>query len=202
MTAAVSVPEIEDHETPGNPSDVGRRGGWLVVASLVLGDGPGRRRAGTSPRRGSRVPPGFVVERVAAAPLVKYPMFAGFDDRGRLFVAEGTGTNLPGTELAKLKLGRIVMLEDTDGDGRFDKSTVFADELVFPTGVLWPTGGSVFAASHPSLWRLEDTDGRRRRRPPARSSPGFNFNGNGCDIHGPFPGPDGLLYWTDGRHGY
>src|ERR1700693_1794836 len=75
-----------------------------------------------------RLPPGFVIEKVAGPPLIKYPLFACFDDRGRLFVAEGTGTNLPGPELLKLKkqLGRITMLEDTHGDGTFDKATVFA----------------------------------------------------------------------------
>src|SRR5437867_6753761 len=74
-----------------------------------------------------QVPPGFIVEKVAGPPLVRYPLFARFDDRGRLFVAEGTGTNLPGEELAKKKLGRILLLEDTDGDGKFDMSNVFAD---------------------------------------------------------------------------
>ena len=176
-------------------------GGWLVVASLVLGGWHGTSARGAEPEARFTVPPGFVVERVAAAPLVKYPMLAGLDDRGRLFIAEGTGTNLPGTELAKLKLGRIVMLEDVDGDGRFDESTVFADKLIFPAGAL-PMGGSVFAASHPSLWRLEDTDGDGVADRRAEVVTGFNFNGNGCDIHGPFPGPDGFLYWTDGRHGY
>src|SRR3954447_19468186 len=122
---------------------------------LAWGGGPPAPEAG--PR--FRVPPGFVVEKVAGPPLVRYPLFAALDDRGRLFVAEGTGTNLPGTELLKQKkqLGRILLLEDTDGDGRFDKSTVFADDLTFPTGILWHDG-VVYATSHPCLWRFEDTD--------------------------------------------
>src|SRR5437870_4580578 len=95
-----------------------------------------------------QVPPGFLVEKVAGPPLVRYPLFAAFDDQGRLYVAEGTGTNLPGTDLAKKKLGRIVVLEDTDGDGRFVTSRVFADQLVFPQGVLWHDG-ALFTASHP-----------------------------------------------------
>lgn len=148
-----------------------------------------------------QAPPGFVVERVAGPPLVRYPLFAAADDQGRLYVAEGTGTNLPGEELVPKKLGRITRLDDTDGDGKFDTSQVFADELVFPQGVLWHDG-AVYACSHPSLWRFEDTngDGRADRREEIVSR--FNFNGNGCDIHGPFLGPDGWLYWTDGRHGY
>ena len=148
-----------------------------------------------------QVPPGFVVERVAGPPLVRYSLFAAFDDRGGLYVAEGTGTNLPGPELVPKKLGRITLLEDTDGDGTFDKSTPFAEELIFPQGVLWHDG-AVYVASHPSIWRLEDTDGDGRADRREELVTRFNFNGNGCDIHGPFLGPDGRLYWTDGRHGY
>jgi putative heme-binding domain-containing protein len=167
----------------------------ISVITLPASDPP-------APDKGTakyRVPPGFVVERVAGAPLVRYPLFAAFDERGRLFVAEGTGTNLPGDELAKKKLGRIVVLEDTDGDGRFDTSRVFVDELVFPQGVLWHDG-ALYSASHPSFWKFTETkDGKVRRE---ELLTGFKFNGNGCDIHGPFLGPDGRLYWTDGRHGY
>jgi putative heme-binding domain-containing protein len=148
-----------------------------------------------------RVPDGFVIEKVAGPPLVRYPLFASFDDRGRLYVAEGTGTNLPGEELGKKKLGRILLLEDTDGDGKFDTSTVFADQLVFPQGVLWHDG-AVYTASHPSFFRLEDTRGGGKSDRRIELLTGFKFNGNGCDIHGPFLGPDGRLYWTDGRHGY
>src|SRR6516225_2188537 len=146
-------------------------------------------------------PKGFVIEKVAGPPLVRYPLFASFDDRGRLYVAEGTGTNLPGDQLAKKKLGRILLLEDTDGDGKFDTSTVFVDQLVFPQGVLWHDG-HVYTASHPSFWRLEDTRGAGKADRRIELLTGFKFNGNGCDIHGPFLGPDGRLYWTDGRHGY
>src|SRR5260370_18063188 len=60
-----------------------------------------------------QVPPGFIVEKVAGPPLVRYPLFAAFDDRGRLFRAEGPGTNLPADELLKLKkhLGPILLLQ-------------------------------------------------------------------------------------------
>ncbi len=146
-------------------------------------------------------PEGFVVEKVAGQPLVHYPLFACFDDSGRLYVAEGTGLNVAGEELVEKKLGRITRLEDTDGDGHFDTSTLFADKLIFPQGVLWHDG-AVYTASHPNIWKLEDTDddGRADRREVLVGK--FGFNGNGCDIHGPFLGPDGYLYWTDGRHGY
>lgn len=148
-----------------------------------------------------QVPHGFVVEQVAAPPLVRYPLFACFDHQGRLYVAEGTGLNVAGKDIVEKKLGRIVVLEDKDGDGKFDTSKVFADGLVFPQGVLWHDG-SVYCASHPSFWKLTDTDGDGVADKREELVTGFNFNGNGCDIHGPFLGPDGRLYWTDGRHGY
>src|SRR5262249_4360971 len=69
---------------------------------------------------------GVTIEKVAGPPLVQYPLFACFDDQGTLYVAEGTGTNLPGTELVKSKLGKITRLEDSDHDGKFDRSTTFA----------------------------------------------------------------------------
>lgn len=157
--------------------------------------------ASAQPAPRFQLPKGFVVEQVAAPPLVRYPLFACFDDHGRLYVAEGTGTNLPGADLAKKPMGRILVLEDKDGDGKFDTSRVFADGLVFPQGVLWHDG-SVYTASHPSFWKLTDTKGTGVADRREEIVTGFKFNGNGCDIHGPFLGPDGRLYWTDGRHGY
>ena len=116
-----------------------------VLACLVVEAASLAMASETTPAQESklpdfRLPPGFAVERVAGPPLVRYPLFAAFDDQGRLFVAEGTGTNLPGAFLREKKLGRITRLEDLDGDGIFDSSTVFADSLVFPQGVLWRQG--------------------------------------------------------------
>jgi glucose/arabinose dehydrogenase len=177
----------------------GRSLGVLLVLAGFSAVGAEPSRAGSS-LPAFVAPPGFVAERAAGAPLVRYPLFAGFDDRGRLFVAEGAGANLSADELRARKLGRITLLEDRDGDGAFDTSRVFADGLVFPQGVLWHDG-AVYIASHPSLWKLEDPGdtGRTTRRTELVS--GFGFNGNGCDLHGLFLGPDGRLYWADGRHG-
>lgn len=172
--------------------------GALAASSAPSADAPASAEA---PRGGFRAPQGWSVETVADESLVLYPQFACLDDRGRLYVAEGTGKNLPGPEIEPLKLAKISLLEDTDGDGRFDTRKVFADGLVFGSGVLWHDG-SVYAASHPAIWKLTDTDGDgvadRREELVGK----FGFTGNGCDIHGPFFGPDGWLYWTQGRHGY
>src|SRR5262249_42288454 len=76
---------------------------------------------------GPRVPPGFVVQRAAADPTVHFPMFAAFDDRGRLFVAESSGLDLYAEIAAGTRNCRVRLLEDRDGDGCFEASRVFAD---------------------------------------------------------------------------
>jgi putative membrane-bound dehydrogenase-like protein len=145
------------------------------------------------------VPQGFVVERVAGPPLVERPMMAGFDERGRLFVCDSSGFNLmQGTSevLVKNPPHLIRLLEDTDGDGRFDKSGVFADRMTFPMGALW-LDGALYTASAPSVWRLEEADGKGRATRRQEFVTKFDFGGNSCDIHGPFLGPDGRIYWAN-----
>lgn len=145
------------------------------------------------------VPPGFVVERVAGPPLVDWPMMAGFDDRGRLFVCDSSGFNLlSGTSevLVKNPPHMIRMLEDTDRDGRFDKSTVFADKMTFPMGALWHDG-ALYTASAPSLWRLEGPADNGTTKGREEFVTKFDFGGNACDVHGPFLGPDGRIYWAN-----
>ncbi len=148
-----------------------------------------------------QLPEGFTVERVAGPPLVEHPVMAGFDERGRLFVADNAGVNLPAEELLAKLPNCLRLLEDTDGDGRFDKSTVFADKMTFPMGALCHQG-AVFVASPPYIWRLDDTDGDgvadRREQIVGK----FGFIGNAADIHGCFLGPEGRIYWCDGRHGH
>ena len=148
-----------------------------------------------------RVPDGFTVELVAQAPLVAHPIMAGFDDRGRLYVADNAGMNLPAEDLLKQLPNMIRMLEDTDGDGRFDRGTMFADKMTFPQGAAW-FRGALYVASPPSIWRLQDTDGdgvADRRQELVQK---FGFNGNAADIHGCFVSPSGRIAWCDGRHGH
>jgi putative membrane-bound dehydrogenase-like protein len=147
------------------------------------------------------VPPGYVAERIAAPPLVVHPMFACFDDRGRLFVAGSSGHNLNPQQLTARPPDTIRCLEDTDGDSVFDRSTVFADGLTYPQGVLWHDG-AVYTASPPSLWRLEDSDGDGVADRRTELVTGFPFTGIADDLHGPCLGPDGRLYWGVGRFPY
>lgn len=147
------------------------------------------------------VPEGFVVELVAGPPLVSHPMMAGFDDRGRLYVADALGVNLNAEELQRDLPNRIQRLEDTDDDGRFDRATTFADKMTFPMGAVWHRG-AIYTASPPYIWRLEDIDddGVADRREQIVGK--FGFIGNAADIHGCFLGPEGRIYWCDGRHGH
>lgn len=148
-----------------------------------------------------RVPEGFVVEKVASSALVQHPMMAGFDNRGRLFVAESAGLNLRAAELEEQLPNSIKMLEDTNGDGHFDKVTVFADQMTLPMGACWYRD-ALYVASPPHIWRLRDTTGDGiadvREKLPAK----FGYNGNAASVHGCFLSPDGRIFWCDGRHGH
>ncbi len=143
---------------------------------------------------------GFVVEMVAGPPLVDRPIVADFDEEGRLFVADSAGTNDKVEKQLQERPHRIVRLEDSDGDGRFDRSTVFADKMMFPEGVLCH-GGAVFVGAPPSIWRLEDSDGDGVADKRTEWFAGKVLTGCANDIHGPYLGLDGRIYWTKGGFG-
>ncbi len=144
------------------------------------------------------VPDGFEIDVVAEAPLVERPMLVAFDDQGRLYVCESAGVNLRGKQLAEDRPHSIRMLEDTDGDGRFDRHTLFADKMVFPQGIAWHDG-SIYCSSPPSFWRLTDTDGDGTADEREELVTGFANTGVADDMHGGSLGPDGRIYWCAGR---
>ena len=147
------------------------------------------------------LPEGCAIELVAAPPVVRHPLMGGFDDRGRLYLAESAGLDLKSQELLEQKPNFVRRLEDTDGDGRFDRSTIFADAMVMPQGAVWHQG-ALYVCSPPHVWRLVDTDddGVADERDALVGK--FGFIGNAADIHGCFVAPNGRLYWCDGRHGH
>ncbi|MEM7145407.1 MAG: sulfatase-like hydrolase/transferase [Verrucomicrobiota bacterium] len=144
------------------------------------------------------LPDGLVVEVAAAPPLTRHPMMGAFDDRGRLFVAEAAGVNLKFDELQKELPNFIRMLVDDNGDGLFDRSTIFADKLTFPSGALWHER-ALWVTSPPSIWRFEDTDDDGVADKREEIVTGFGSTGNAADLHGPFLHPNGRIFWAHGR---
>src|SRR5246500_3584378 len=94
------------------------------------------------------LPVGFEIELAAGPPLVDRPITADFDEQGRLYVSDSSGSNEKVAIQLEKKPHRIVRLEDTKGTGRFDKSTVFADKMMFPEGTMW-YNGSLYVAAPP-----------------------------------------------------
>jgi putative membrane-bound dehydrogenase-like protein len=145
--------------------------------------------------------PGLRVELVAAEPLVASPCAIAFDSQGRLFVAENRGYPI-GPKEGEQPAGVIAMLEDTDGDGRMDKRTVFADGLTFPNGVL-PWGGGLIVTCAPDVLFLKDNDGDGVAEERKVLLTGFATTGSTqLRVNAPTVGPwDGKIYLAAGLSG-
>ncbi len=100
---------------------------------------------------------GFHAELVASEPLVRSPMAMDFDEYGRAFVVELPEYNQYGSSKPHGK-GAIKLLEDTNGDGKYDKATTYVDDLNYPTAVACWDGG-IFVGVAPDLLYCKDTDG-------------------------------------------
>lgn len=143
------------------------------------------------------VPKGMKVELFAAEPLIYRPICMNWDEKGRLWIAETV--DYP-NELKKKGEGRdrIVIVEDTNGDGLADKTTVFADKLSIPTSFAFANGGIVVLQAPDTLF-LKDTDGDGKADERKVLFTGWNTN----DTHA---GPSNLVYgfdnWLYGIVGY
>jgi len=191
-----------------SPHGAGRL--WLALASLTLAGSlsaadPFAENVRTTPwqkpdqeQKSFHLPPGFEIQLVAAEPDILKPMNMAFDARGRLWVTVTqeypypAPTNRPGRDAIKI-------LEDTNGDGRADKITTFADGLNIPIG-LYPYRNGCVVWSIPHIWYLQDTDGDGRAD---RREVLYGPFDHTRDTHGNQAsfrrGFDGWLYCT---HGY
>ncbi|HBE66970.1 MAG TPA: hypothetical protein DDW52_02370 [Planctomycetaceae bacterium] len=141
-----------------------------------------------------QVPEGFHVELVAAEPDIMNPVAMCFDERGRIWVTESF--EYPRHEPGPGR-DRIKILEDTDGDGRFETVKIFAEGLNIPSGIAVGHGG-VWVANAPDILFMQDTDGDDRADKSEVVVTGFGRR----DTH-ELPnaltwGPDGALYGLNG----
>jgi putative membrane-bound dehydrogenase-like protein len=143
------------------------------------------------------LPKGFHMTLFAGEPDVVQPIAFTFDDRGRLWVVECM--SYPKWSTAKEGTDRILIFEDTDGDGRFDKRTVFWDKGVNLSGIAIGFGG-VWLCSIPNLLFLPIEQGSDRPAgPPQVVLDGWNFKEAGHNIFNSLSwGPDGWLYGCNG----
>ena len=143
------------------------------------------------------LPEGFRATLFAGEPDINQPVSLAFDDRGRLWVAEFytyAGRGFDGD-----LRDRIVILEDTNGDGQHDQRTVFWAEGNRLTSVLPGTGGCWILNAGTLAWLPDENGDDRPDGPPRVALDGFDQNQVGHNIvNGLMWGPDGWLY---GRHG-
>jgi putative membrane-bound dehydrogenase-like protein len=151
---------------------------------------------------------GFRMELLAAEPLVTSPVALEYDEYGRGWVLEmrdypftDKETDKPfADKSADLPLGRIRVLRDTNGDGVFDKSTVFAEDISWPTGIAFWKGG-VYVAATPDLWYFKDTDGDDRADVREKLYTGFRKFNIQAVINNLRWGLDHKIYGAGGTNG-
>lgn len=143
---------------------------------------------------------GWTISLAAAEPDVIDPVAACFDAQGRLFVCEMTGYPNGGLGTGEEKRGRIRLLVDKNGDGKFDESKIFAEGLRFPTGIVpWKKGFIV--ANAPEIIYLEDTNNDDKADVRKTLYTGFAIQNIQQLVNSLQWGPDGWIYACAGGGG-
>lgn len=132
---------------------------------------------------------GFEMQQIASEPLVTDPVAMSFDADGRLFVAEMRDYS----EQDKESLGAIRTLIDTNSDGLFDKSFIFAEGLSWPTAIICANDG-IFVGAAPNLYFLKDTDGDMKADVKELVFTGFGRQNVQGLINSFHWGPDNRIY--------
>ena len=167
---------------------------WLfVVASVVImanrfrtnlpGEVPPDKALATF-----QIADGFQIEMVASEPLVADPVAMEIDEQGRMYVVE-----MHGYPMDKSGSGKIKLLQDSNGDGRMDRSQVFADGLVLPTGIMrWKNG--VVVTDAPNVLYFEDSNGDGRADIRDTLLTGFALSNPQHNLNNPILGLDNWIY--------
>jgi putative membrane-bound dehydrogenase-like protein len=136
-----------------------------------------------------RLETGFHIEPYVTEPDIRSPVAMEWDENGRIYVVEDPGYPLN----TEGKVGRVILLEDTDGDGKPDRRTVFADKLTMPTGVMrWKKG--ILVTDAPDVIYFEDTDGDGRADIRRVVLTGFAFTNPQHMVNNPVYGLDNWIY--------
>ncbi len=134
------------------------------------------------------IEPGFKIELVASEPLINDPVAITVDEYGRMYVVE-----MQGVPFNKSGIGRVVLLTDTNNDGKMDSSTVFADSLILPTGVMrWKKG--VIITDPPNVYYMEDTNGDGIADIRKIVLTGFDTSNLEANVNNPLYGLDNWIY--------
>ncbi|MCX6851729.1 MAG: c-type cytochrome [Verrucomicrobia bacterium] len=151
---------------------------------------------------------GFQMQLIAAEPLVTDPVAITYDEDGRAYVCEMN--DYPYTDKEHHKhaqenptdqsIGKVRLLTDTDGDGVFDKATVFAEGLSWPTGAACWKGG-IFVTATPDVWYLKDTNGDGVADVRQKVFTGFKKLNVQAVMNNPIWGLDHRIYIAGGSNG-
>ena len=147
-----------------------------------------------------KVAKGFTVQLAASEPAIVDPVAMCFDEKGRLFVCEMRGYPNGGVGTGNETRGKIKCLEDKDGDGVFETSSVFAEGLRFPMGVTRYKNGLLVAVA-PDILYLEDTDGDGKADKTTVLYTGFNLANIQQMVNGLQWGLDNWIYGVAGNDG-
>ena len=192
--------------SPNTKYGIASAASWLVGSllceiGLVVAAPPSDlyEHAGVTPEKAAQVmtlPEGFSVTLFAGEPDVQQPIAMAIDDRGRIWVAEAY--QYPQRAPEGQGTDRILIFEDTNGDGRFDVRKVFAENLNLVSGLEVGFGGAWVGAA-PYLLFIPDADGDDRPDgPPQKLLDGWGYRDTHETLNAFIWGPDGWLY---GCHG-
>src|SRR4051794_6999418 len=141
-------------------------------------------------RKSFKVAEGFEVSLWAADPQIAKPVQMNWDAQGRLWIA--SSSMYPQIKPGETPTDKVLVLEDTDGDGKADKSTVFADGLLLPTAVI-PGDGGAYVANSTELLHFKDTNNDLKADERKIVLSGFGTEDTHHILHAFRWGPDGRL---------